>query len=394
MLNETLLSNMTEMVAKMAKNENTEERKPFSLSEWTLSEWITLILLVIAFAYLVSPWDILPFSFFDDITLIIITTALWLLITRQTPKRLRRFFISSGLIIILIFSAIFAASLASASWKSVEVGHALLIIDLQTGNIYAVTGASAGFLVDGSRAILGLIRSVDIYYATDVYEDTIPCFSSDQLEMNVTIQMRWQLDPHLLIELYKNYPKLDYEATAVDSILEETIRFVTKNYTALETIANRPLIAEQMQTAVQEKLLEEPTLSRALSYIRFDLKNIGYPIGYTQAVEQKLEAEQKQLQAEFERQRVLILANATAQELVIKALGEAQARIEVAKGTQDAIQRLIQAAGTEANSTRIAELYIYTEALKAIAQYIQSLVIIQGSVTPLITIPTTNSTIP
>jgi regulator of protease activity HflC (stomatin/prohibitin superfamily) len=233
-----------------------------------------------------------------------------------------------------------------------------------------------------------------VYYATDVYEDTIPCFSSDQLEMNVTIQMRWQLNPDLLIELYRNYPKLDYEATAIDSIMEETIRFVTKNYTALQTIASRPVIAEQMQTSVQEKLLEEPTLSRALSYIRFDLKNIAYPSGYTLAIEQKLEAEQKQLQAEFERQRILILANATAQELVIKALGEAQARIEVAKGSEEAIQRLILAAGTGANSTRIAELYIYTEALKAIAQYIQSLVIIQGGTIPLITIPTTNSTLP
>ena len=126
----------------------------------------------------------------------------------------------------------------------------------------------------------------------------------------------------------------------------------------------------------------------------FDLKNIAYPSGYTQAIELKLEAEQRQLQAEFERNRILILANATAQELIIKALGESQAKIELAKGTQEAIQRLIQAAGTGANSTRIAELYIYTEALKAIAQYIQSLIIIQGGITPLITVPTTNSTSP
>jgi len=361
---------------------------------FNVTELITLALLTVAFAYLVSPWDILPFSFFDDLAFVVVTFSVWIIVARQTPKRLRRSLLSVGWIVVLVFSAIFGASLASASWKSVEVGHVLLIVDLRNGNIYTTTGPTAGFLVDGSVTILGLIRTVDIYYATDVYEDTIPCFSSDQLEMNVTIQMRWQLDPNLLIELYRNYPKLDYEATAIDSIMEETIRFVTKNYTALQTIANRPIIAEQMQTAVQEKLLEEPTLSRALSYIRFDLKNIAYPSGYTLAIEQKLEAEQKQLQAEFERQRVLILANATAQELIIKALGEAQARIEVAKGTQEAIQRLIQATGTGANSTRIAELYIYTEALKAIAQYIQSLVIIQGGTIPLITIPTTNSTLP
>jgi len=374
----------------MIRREGEEEAR----QRFSTTEWITLILLTVAFAYLVSPWDILPFSFFDDLVFVVVAFSIWIVVARQTPKRLRRSIMSIGWTIVLVFSAIFGASLASASWRSVEVGHALLIVDLRNGNIYTIIGPSAGFLVDGSIAVLGLIRTVDIYYATDVYEDTIPCFSSDQLEMNVTIQMRWQLDPNLLIELYRNYPKLDYEATAIDSIMEETIRFVTKNYSALETIANRPIIAEQMQSAVQEKLLEEPTLSRALSYIRFDLKNIAYPAGYTLAIAQKLEAEQKQLQAEFERQRVLILANATAQELVIKALGEAQARIEVAKGTQDAIQRLIQAAGTGANATRIAELYIYTEALKAIAPNVKSLVIIQGGTIPLITIPTTNSILP
>jgi len=369
--------------------DDKEARKTFSVREW-----ITLILLIVAFAYLVSPWDILPFSFFDDLAFVIVAFSIWIVVARQTPRRLRRSLMSIGWIVVIVFSAIFGASLASASWKSVEVGHALIIIDLRNGNMYAVTGPSAGFMVDGSVAVLGLIRTVDMYYATDVYEDTIPCFSSDQLEMNVTIQMRWTLDPNLLIELYRNYPKLDYEATAIDSIMEETIRFVTRNYTAVQTIASRPVIAEQMQSAVQEKLLEEPTLSRALSYIRFDLKNIAYPIGYTQAIEQKLEAEQKQLQAEFERERVLILANATAQELIIKALGEAQAKIELAKGTQDAIQRLIQAAGTGANASRIAELYIYTEALKVMAQYVQSLVLVQGSTIPVITIPATNSTIP
>lgn len=354
-------------------------------------EIVTMVILIIAFAYLVLPWDLLMFSFFDDLALVIIAVSLWAVVSRQSAKKLRKAFISFGLLIILIFSAIFGASLAYASWKSVDVGHALLVINLETGDIYTITGASAGFLIDGSRAILGLVRTVDLYYATDVYEDVIPCFSSDQLEMNVTIQMRWQLDPSLLIELYKNYPNLDYEATAIDSIMEETIRFVTKNYSALQTIANRPLIAEQIQSAVQEKLLEEPTLSKAIVNIRFDMKNIAYPSGYTQAIEAKLEAEQMQLQAEFERQRVLILANATSQELVIKALGESQARIEIAKGTREAIQLLIQAAGSEANSTRIAELYIYTEALKAIAAYIQSLIIVQGSTIPLITIPT-NST--
>ena len=53
---------------KMIKTEDDKEaRKTYSVREW-----ITLVLLIAAFAYLVSPWDILSFSFFDDLAFIIV----------------------------------------------------------------------------------------------------------------------------------------------------------------------------------------------------------------------------------------------------------------------------------------------------------------------------------
>jgi regulator of protease activity HflC (stomatin/prohibitin superfamily) len=357
-------------------------------------ETATIIFMFFAFAYLLVPWDILPFSFFDDLAFVIIALSIWAIVTKQTVKRLRKTFLSGGLIMIVAFSGTFGAMYASNSWASVDTGHALLIIDYQTGNIQVVLGATAGFYLDGGKVMLGLVRTVDIYYSTDAFDAMIPCFSKDQLEMGVNITLRWQLNTSLIVQLYRNYPKLDYEPTAIDSIMEKVIRFVTRNFTAVETIANRPQIAEQMQNLIFENLRNEPSLAGALSYMTFDLKNIAYPPNYTNAIEVKLEAEQMQLKAEFERQRTLILANATAQQSIIEAYGQAQAKIINSEATQEAIQRLIQAAG--ANGTEafeIAKLYINSETLKVIAPYIQNLIMIQGSALPVITIPT-NSTTP
>jgi len=95
------------------------------------------------------------------------------------------------------------------------------------------------------------------------------------------------------------------------------------------------------------------------------------------AIEAKLVAEQAKMQAEFEREKILILANATAQEAIIKAQGEAQAKMIIANGTRQAIQMAIQAAGVT-NSTRIAEIYLWVEALREIAPDIDVLIITTG----------------
>jgi regulator of protease activity HflC (stomatin/prohibitin superfamily) len=286
------------------------------------------------------------------------------------------------------FALLFSTAYFANSWVSVDAGHALLVINMHNGEITPVLGPTAGFILNGWDKILGYVKTVDMYYATDSFDGIIPCFSADQLEMNITVQMRWQLNKTKLVELYKSYPKMDYEQTAINSIMEKNIRFVTRNYTALATIANRPEIAQQMQTLVFDQVAKEPSLVGALSYMTFDLKNIAYPENYTHSIEEKLSAQQRELQAQFERERILILANATAQQTIIQALAEAQAKIAIANGTQQAIQRILVAGGIT-NETQIAEItkmYIQTEALIAIAPYIKTLIMMQSG-TPLVTIP-------
>ena len=165
--------------------------------------------------------------------------------------------------------------------------------------------------------------------------------------------------------------------------MEKTIRFVTKDYTALETIALRQGIANIIEDSVRNAITLEPSLGDVVIDLTLDLKNIGYPKTYTDAIESKLASEQAKIQAEFEYERALTLARA-----------ESEAKVIVANGTKEAIDTIISISGTT-NSTRITELYLTLEALKAIAPNTKSFTVIFGSGgIPLVYPISTNSTTP
>ena len=308
--------------------------------------------------------------------------------------------LKASVVVALIVSAVFLVVFFGAMLINIEVGYAAILVDPLTNTV--------------SEPILGptwyikapWVQDIHIYYAvdslgmwgdgTDPYADypAVACFSKDQLEMQVDIMVRWKLDPSKLRELYMNYPNLDWKEKTIASIVRQTMRFITKNFTAIETIEKRDYIAQVMKDQILRNLQTEPTLANAISYFEFDLRNIGLPKKYMDAIEAKLVAEQAKMQAEFEKERILILANATAQEAIIKAQGEAQAKIIVANGTRQAIQMAIQAAGVT-NSTRIAEIYLWVEALREIAPDVDVLIITTGKDgAPLIYQLPSNSTTP
>lgn len=273
-----------------------------------------------------------------------------------------------GLIVVALFLIIATVIVTVTMIISVGVGHAVILVDPVSKSI--------------SDPILGptyalkppWVSAVDVYYATDSYEATVPSFSSDQLEMQIQVLVRWSLDPGKIKDLYKNYPRLNFKA-AIQSVLEETMRLITKNYTALETIEFRDVVRDQIEETVLDVLANEPSLAGSLMQLEFDLKNIGYPEKYTSAIEDKLVAEQQKIQAEFERQRILILANATAQEIIIKASGEAEAKIIEANATKEAIELVLASVGQDGNVTRIAELYLWIQALQRIAPEVEILIV-------------------
>lgn len=274
-----------------------------------------------------------------------------------------------GLVVLVIVVIVFMVIFASTMFIAVGVGHAVILVD-------PVSKTISDPIIGPTYAVKApWVSGVDVYYATDSYSATVPCFSSDQLEMQIQVLVRWSLDPAKIRDLYSNYPNLNHKVTAVESILEETIRLITKNYTALETIEFRNIVRDEVEATVLGELETESSLAGALTRLEFDLKNIGYPEKYTSAIEDKLVAEQQKIQADFERAKILILANATAQETIIKASGEAEAKVIEANATREAIELVLGAVGQEGNQTRIAELYLWVQALQRIAPDVEILIV-------------------
>jgi len=274
-----------------------------------------------------------------------------------------------GLIVLAVVLIVFIIVSSLTMVVSIGVGHAVVLVD-------PISRSVSDSILGPTYAVKApWVSAVDVYYATDSYEDTIPCFSSDQLEMEIGVLLRWALNPEKIKDLYSNYPKMNFKQTAIQSILEETIRLITKNYTALETIEFRDIVRNEVETSVLQELQTEVSLAGALTHLEFDLKNIGYPEKYTSAIEDKLVAEQQKIQADFEREKILILANATAQEVIIKASGEAEAKIIEANATRQAIEMVLKSVGQDGNETRIAELYLWVQTLQRIAPEIEMLIV-------------------
>jgi len=106
-------------------------------------------------------------------------------------------------------------------------------------------------------------------------------------------------------------------------------------------------LRRKLERAILAKLATEPTLYGAIINFEFDLRNIGYPDIYTQAIEAKLAAEQQMKQAEFEKQKIIILAEADAEKVTINAQALANATVLQSMGKADAITFIANQTGIE-----------------------------------------------
>jgi regulator of protease activity HflC (stomatin/prohibitin superfamily) len=279
----------------------------------------------------------------------------------------------TALIVILVGSVTVGLTMVI----QVKVGDAVVLVDplLQT----------TGEPIVGPTYVIKppWVTAVVIYYSTDSWESVTSSFSSDQLEMNVETLVRWRLNPENLRQLYQNYPNLNYKVVAFESILAETIRLVTKSYTALETIEFRDEVRNRIEVAMIEAVAREPSLAGVITQLELDLRDIAYPDKLTSAIEDKLVAEQQKIQADLEKDRILILADASAQEAVIIATGDAEAKIIEANATRISIEEILMASGQPGNETQIVELYLWIKGLQEIAPDVD-IMIVGNDGTPLL----------
>ena len=287
----------------------------------------------------------------------------------QIDKTLMRIIVIIGvaiaIIVLIVFSMIY----------QVGVGQAGMVVDPLTGSIGdPVLGPTFGLkapwttltTVEYARETLGMWGD-----ATDEFADypSIDCFSNDQLEMQVDIMIRWSIDPTKLVDLYRSFPSLNWEGKAVASLVREHVRYITKQYTAVQTIELRDVIGLEIEQELIRAINEATSLRGAIIDIEVDLRNVALPARYTSAIEDKLAAQQLKIQAEFEAERKIIQADASATALLIGANATAEQKIIDGQGIREAIDVLVaEHSIADEDYMEFLDLYVYLKTLETLAE--------------------------
>jgi len=292
---------------------------------------------------------------------------------RRTFERRPRI---EGIGVVAIVIVIIVAGVVIFSVGQVGVGYVAVIIDPLSGSTTTQgDGSNARYFFKPPWASISRV-----YVATDSVNmwtegaqegdfPAVPSLTKDGLRVDVDITVRWSVSPESdkIVSLFRRFPSLDWKDRTIIPIIRSTIRDIVVNFTAIETIAQRNAVNIRMETALNDALRSEPTLVDAINLQGVDLRRIALPQNFIDSIESKLAAEQLAIAAEFNKTKILILANATALSQIIQAEGSAKSKIIIANGTRAAID-IIAAQRPDLNSTQLTSLYLYLETLRAIAE--------------------------
>lgn len=282
---------------------------------------------------------------------------------------------------VAVLLVIIVGSMLLFSVGHIGVGYVAVTIDPVFGTTRAVgDGSYARYFLKPPWASV-----YKVYVATDSVHmwseggqrgefPAVETLTKDGLEVKVDITVRWRVLPSEVVNLYRRFPALDWREKAIIPIIRETVRNLIVQFNAIETIEKRGAISAMLEEELVEAFKEEPSIRGAIILEGIDLRRIALPDAFVKAIEAKLAAEQLSIAAEYNRTRMLVLANATATAQIIEAQGFATSRLIVANATRRAIELI----GEGMDVGELTNLYLYLEALREIAERGGSIIIVSG----------------
>lgn len=282
----------------------------------------------------------------------------------ETPKINVNMSAAKGIVIGIIILIIIGI-VASASVKIVEAGHRGVLLHWNAVELNSPP------LDEGLHFVVPFQDDVvDVEVRTLKYEKNTRSASKDLQTVETTVTVNYHPEKEAVHRLFKNLG-LDYENRVIQPAIEETVKQVTANYNAEELITKRPLVKADIETSIRERLNNFEIVTEVISITDFEFSPL-----FAQAIESKVEAEQKALKAENDLRRIQV----EARQREANAIGLANANIAEAKGEAEAIAIINQA---------LAENPNYLEWLKTQAWDGKLPLVVGEGGTPFIQIPVT-----
>jgi len=270
--------------------------------------------------------------------------------------------VAIGIIALIVIGVI-----AAAAVTIVDAGHRGVLLHWNAVDLtIAPLDEGLHFVVPFADSVVQMeVRTLKIIKSTS-------SASKDLQTVSTEVTVNYHPYVESIHHLYKEVG-LDYENRIIQPAIEEVVKQVTANYNAEELITKRPLVKSDIEAEIGARLSEFNIQTDVVSITDFQFSSL-----FAQAIESKVEAEQKAFKAENDLRRIQV--EALQSEAI--AQGVATANIAQAEGEALAIRIINQA---------LASNPFYMEWLKIQAwDGVLPLVVGQDG-TPFIQIPTEKS---
>lgn len=179
------------------------------------------------------------------------------------------------------------------------------------------------------------------YYDAKVQnvEISASTYSHDSQTMDIAVTLQYQIATEKAIEIARQYGSLDALQSKIAAIATEKTKSELSSYTAMDIISERASMSPKVEKAIIDAISDKYFVSISTVV----LTNIDFSDAFEKAVEEKMIAEQKKLQAEYENDMKVAAAEAEAQAAIMKAEAQAKAEIIAAEAERDAQVELSRA---------------------------------------------------
>lgn len=223
-----------------------------------------------------------------------------------------------------IFRPLLALALTLTACGTVDEGHR---------GVKLVWGAAQGSaLSPGLHTYNPLSTDIDeVDIREKKFQEPTMAATKDQQMVNTTVAVNYSANPESVVEIYSTLGRTPevWENTIVSPHIQEVLKSVTADYTALELITKRSEVKERITQELTERIHVSNFLVKQVSITDFQ-----FSAAYMAAIEAKQVAEQKAQQAQNELEQNAL----EVQKITQKAEADKAAAIAQAQGKAESLR--------------------------------------------------------
>jgi regulator of protease activity HflC (stomatin/prohibitin superfamily) len=221
----------------------------------------------------------------------------------------------------------------AVSWPFYSVPTGSRGVVTQFGKIVGIEGEGLAVLPPWQKLTIFSIRAeqADIEKADGSTSDTQP--------VSVSLTVRYSIATDKVSEVFEKYSHDGNLSSYVQTATQEIFKAVTARYTAVDLIAQRAKVSNDISSALKDKLA-----IYGAQVINIDMRNFAFSESYMHAINDKVTQEQLRLAAEnklktveSEQKQKVAIAEAEANAIKARADGDAYANLTVAKAQAEAL---------------------------------------------------------